>query len=309
MKSCFFDGCQEQDSLPFKCKLCNQMYCAKHRLPEQHDCLQIGIYQTDEYKKAKVSPPKLEKKEKIKPKSYGENVYGPRDSERKSIQLESQDKFLMRSSFFTLFDLKSDYINILVASFILCLFLGVHSIVVRTLYQGRPLPPLFLYLTLFNLGISIFIFAGFYTIQKLVAKRMKLRSGVVLWLQGILLGLLSIFIPIFVLPAFFVFRDSSKADRERGIVALCGIVWMLFWSIFCLVIMFGYGFGVIWLYYLKEIPMFMLLFSFFSLLPFGIFTGRYIVRWNKNLSWGLLAFTFILFIIYLIQFYRMPEII
>lgn len=305
MKSCSLDGCMERDSLPFKCKLCGQMYCAKHRLPEQHNCMQIGIYQTDEYRKAKVSPPKPEKKDKVKPRRYGENLYGPRDSERKSIQLESKDRFMMRSSFFTLFDLKSDIVNIFVASLLFSVFLGTHSIVNRSVYQGAQLTSLFLYTTLLNVGVSVFIFSGFYAIQKIVAKRMKLRSGVILWLQGILLGLVSIFVPIFVVPAFFVFRDFTGGDRERGIAALSGIVWMLFWSIVCLVFMFANGFGVVWLYALKEIPMFLLLFSFFTLLPFGIFTGRYIARWNKKLSWGLVAFTFALFIAYLVKYSRM----
>ncbi|MHA1219908.1 MAG: AN1-type zinc finger domain-containing protein [Candidatus Heimdallarchaeaceae archaeon] len=308
MKSCSLDGCMERDSLPFKCKLCGQMYCAKHRLPEQHNCIQIGIYQTDEYKKAKVSAPRPEKKDKVKIKRYGESIYGPRDSERKSIQLESQDRFMMRSSFFTLFDLKSDFINILVASLLFSLFLGTHSIVTRSVYQGIQLTPLYLYTTLLNFGITVFIFSGFYAVQKMVAKRMKLRSGVTLWLQGILLGLFSIFVPIFVVPAFLVFRDFSGGDRERGIAALSGIIWMLFWSIVCLVFMFANGFGVVWLYALKDIPMFLLLFSFFTLLPFGIFTGRYIARWNRKISWSLLAFTFTLFIVYLVKSSRMVPI-
>ena len=181
MKTCSYEGCQEKDSLPFKCKLCGQMFCAKHRLPEQHQCIKIGIYQTEEYKKAKVSPPKPEKKEKIKPKRYGENAYGPRETERKSIHLDSQDRFMMRSSFFTLFDLKSDYLNIFVASILFSLFLAVNNIVARSVFQGNSLTPLFLYTTLYDFGITVFIFAGFYIIQKIVAKKMKLRSGVILW--------------------------------------------------------------------------------------------------------------------------------
>ncbi|MCG3255664.1 MAG: hypothetical protein KAU62_06230, partial [Candidatus Heimdallarchaeota archaeon] len=217
-------------------------------------------------------------------------------------------RFMMRSSFFTLFDLKSDFINILVASLLFSLFLGTHSIVTRSVYQGIQLTPLYLYTTLLNFGVTVFIFSGFYAVQKMVAKRMKLRSGVTLWLQGILLGLFSIFVPIFVVPAFLVFRDFSGSDRERGIVALSGIVWMLFWSIVCLVLMFANGFEVVWLYALKEIPMFLLLFSFFTLLPFGIFTGRYIARWNRKLSWSLVAFTFALFIVYLVKSSRMAPI-
>ena len=70
MKSCSYPDCVEEDSLPFKCKLCEQYYCAKHRLPEQHDCPRISIYQSEEYKKAKAAPyrPKVEVEEKNRKK-------------------------------------------------------------------------------------------------------------------------------------------------------------------------------------------------------------------------------------------------
>ncbi len=42
-------------SLPFTCKLCGGKFCGKHRLPENHECTNIGVYNTREYKIAKIA--------------------------------------------------------------------------------------------------------------------------------------------------------------------------------------------------------------------------------------------------------------
>ena len=34
--------CDEEEFLPFTCRYCGQSFCAKHRLPESHNCLAIG---------------------------------------------------------------------------------------------------------------------------------------------------------------------------------------------------------------------------------------------------------------------------
>ncbi|MHA2403282.1 MAG: AN1-type zinc finger domain-containing protein [Candidatus Kariarchaeaceae archaeon] len=46
--------CQDQVAMPFKCNLCSARYCGKHRLPESHECTNIGVFKTDEYRQVKL---------------------------------------------------------------------------------------------------------------------------------------------------------------------------------------------------------------------------------------------------------------
>lgn len=52
-KQCNVDGCQNTDVVPFKCKLCGLTFCSEHRLPENHNCVGIGYFQTEEYRRRK----------------------------------------------------------------------------------------------------------------------------------------------------------------------------------------------------------------------------------------------------------------
>ena len=53
MPGCSIEGC-EGEGFPYKCKLCGNKYCGKHRLPEFHDCPGLIYYQSQEYKKSKA---------------------------------------------------------------------------------------------------------------------------------------------------------------------------------------------------------------------------------------------------------------
>lgn len=47
--------CGEKISLPFKCKLCSLPHCSAHRLPENHNCVNISSFNTDEYRREKAA--------------------------------------------------------------------------------------------------------------------------------------------------------------------------------------------------------------------------------------------------------------
>ncbi len=53
MPGCSIEGC-EGEGFPYKCKLCGNKYCGKHRLPEFHNCPGLIYYQSQEYKKSKA---------------------------------------------------------------------------------------------------------------------------------------------------------------------------------------------------------------------------------------------------------------
>lgn len=56
------DYCGREEVLPFKCQYCQRLFCAEHRLPENHNCAQIGIA-----KAPKEEPPPYEYKVTLAP--------------------------------------------------------------------------------------------------------------------------------------------------------------------------------------------------------------------------------------------------
>jgi hypothetical protein len=301
MKGCSYPDCAEEDSLPFKCKLCNQSYCAKHRLPEQHDCARIGIYQTDEYRKAKVSPvvPKAEEKEE-KPSRKQKQFYTPRDIEQKSVYAEPQDRFMTRSSFFTLYSFGKNIHNVLVISLFVGFVLTLNDLVDFRLWQGRPLSSDYLWILLTTFIATLIVFGGHMLAQHIAARTQKIGASNIIWLQGALISLIGIFIPFTMIPTFLTFRTDVIDDRKKGITAMIGIVWILVWEVIIISIL---GFSSINQHILDglaNIPFFMLFLVVFLLIPFGVFHGRYLSSWNRKVHWSLFASVVALFIYYFV---------
>ncbi len=39
--------CEKPEVMPFKCKFCGEMFCADHRLPENHECLGLRRFKEE----------------------------------------------------------------------------------------------------------------------------------------------------------------------------------------------------------------------------------------------------------------------
>lgn len=303
MKNCSFLGCDEEESLPFKCKLCSQSFCAKHRLPEQHDCPRIGIYQTDEYKQAKVSMKQVEiekskEKEKRKRSKRKEKVqfYDPTNQDRREGYFQPRDRFLMRSSFFTLFEFRQNVLNVLVSTAIVAVLMSLNIIVSTAINQTISFSPEFLWTFLTTFFGVIFIYGGHEVAHVITAKKLKVRHGHVLWIQGILLGLLSIVLPFLVFPSYLVFKEDGSKRREEGLAALAGVIWMMVCQIFLL---FAIGFRIFSdpiLYGLYNLPYLFMFYLIFNLIPFGLTDGRYISNWNRRTLWIILGINILMLI-------------
>lgn len=50
---CIFTECNKKANICFQCSYCNNTYCGIHRLPEQHECINLDI-------KSKLNKQKLE---------------------------------------------------------------------------------------------------------------------------------------------------------------------------------------------------------------------------------------------------------
>ena len=306
MKGCSYPDCEEEDSLPFKCKLCSQYFCAKHRLPEQHDCLKLAIYQTDEYKKAKVSPVVTRVEEEKPPKRIERSDFlSPRDVEQKSVFFQPRDRFLLRSPMFSLYSFNYNSANILVATFYAFVIMTLHFIVDQALFKNASLNIFTAWIVLTYFVSIGLIYGGHMIAENVAARNLRVRSGHVLWLQGFLIGLFSILIPFVILPSFLVFRDVDEKYKERGIVALTGIVWILFWQvlvfIFNILVLAGIQvLPTIFLSGFNILATFFYIYLIFNLVPFGLNNGRYIANWNKKLVWYLFTTCFVLLIVQLV---------
>ncbi len=304
MTGCSYPDCSEEESLPFKCRLCEQYYCAKHRLPEQHNCPRIAIYQTDEYKKSKVSPvsPKEEKVSKKKEKQ--KRFYSPRDIEQKSVYMEPKDKFLVRSSMFSLYIFRFNSVNMILGTLFVLMIMSLNTLVTLTIRnRGADIftPQIFLFFFIGYLISVTIIYGGHMIIEDIYARKLGIRSSHALWIQGMILGIFSIFFPFLLLPNYLTFRDLGNTNTERGKVSLSGFLWILLWQIASLLLQILASANVVlpWpMFYLGMgiLSMFFYIYLIFSLIPFGISHGRYIRSWNNKLFWYLVGSTAILFI-------------
>ncbi len=303
MKNCSYVGCEAEESLPFKCKLCSQNFCAKHRLPEQHDCPRIGVYQTDEYKKSKISSKQVERerlieKEKKKRSKRSQKVqfYDPSEQDRREGYFQPKDRFLMRSSFFTLFEFRQNSLNIIVSTAIVAILMSINLIVNTAINKSISFSPDFLWTFLTTFFGVIFIYGGHELAHVITANKLKVRHGHVLWIQGILLGLLSIILPFLVFPSYLIFKENESKTREKGLAALAGVIWMMVCQIFLL---FAIGFKIFSshiLYGLYNLPYLFMFYLIFNLIPFGLTDGRYISNWNRRILWIILGINILLLI-------------
>jgi hypothetical protein len=314
MKNCSFFGCEEEESLPFKCKLCSQTFCAKHRLPEQHDCPRVGIYQTDEYKKSKLSPTREDKekskdsKKKKKKSKEKKEFYTARDIEMKSKYVEPQDRFLLRSSFFTFYSFKYNFLNMFIGSLYFLAIVSLSLLFNLAVIKKLPVEVWSAFFLLFMIGYSIsisVIYGGHMILESLYAKRLGIRTTHSLWLQGMLIGIVSIFLPIIITPNFLIFREYGFSSKDRGKVALSGVLWILGWQFLTVIFSILSITGIITFsgdFYLgfQTLVIFFFIYILFSMIPFGFNRGRYIRSWNNKLFWYLIGTTVFLFLIYLV---------
>ncbi|MDY6774237.1 MAG: AN1-type zinc finger protein, partial [Candidatus Nanohaloarchaea archaeon] len=46
--------CGETVSMPFRCKFCEESFCSKHRLPENHECEGLRDYKDEQRGEGKI---------------------------------------------------------------------------------------------------------------------------------------------------------------------------------------------------------------------------------------------------------------
>ncbi|MHA1399358.1 MAG: AN1-type zinc finger domain-containing protein [Candidatus Heimdallarchaeaceae archaeon] len=311
-RQCSFPECDVGETIPFKCKLCGDYFCAKHRLPEQHNCSKLYYYQTDEYKQAKVSlishpSENLRNKEK-KEKKAKKFSYGSKMKDRTASYLDAKNRFLARSPFFTLYAFGNNLWNVLISILFISTILVLYYVIILPDLKllGASIGIL---MAIVLVGVSL-IYGGHEFVHHFVGKRRGIRTTNALWLQGLMISLIAIVFPIFVLPpSLLVLKTSSFRKgrnnitiidtltpfrKEKGITAFYGILWLLCWEVIAGIFsisrkfLIGAAFLTSLTVFANSIMVFVFAFLVFHLLPiFPLSDGHYIFDWNNRLAWGL----------------------
>ncbi|MHA1685018.1 MAG: AN1-type zinc finger domain-containing protein [Candidatus Heimdallarchaeaceae archaeon] len=307
MRKCAVTGCEEDMSLPFKCKLCGQYYCAKHRLPEQHDCPGVHVFQTEEYKHAKVSILSTKKKDEKELKKTLKKAKKTDKKQKKNAYLNNEmyypnsKRFLMYSSFFTIFSLKNIWLNILIASgYLTFIFIG-HLLIYFLISKTPVFQPLFLWALITTVVALNIIYTGHWIVQFYAAQKERTVVHVVHWLQGMLFGLIGLILPFILIPSYLTFPSVFLSSNEnRGKTALAGISWMLVTTVLTTILARFVPIPDAMSLGLTFVPFMFFIYMFFDLFPFGLSKGTYILAWDKKVYWGTFGAIFIMFLFHII---------
>jgi Zn-dependent protease len=241
------DRCGDDVYLPFRCSYCGGYYCSKHRLPEFHDC--TGLYRRAET-------------------GYGRTATSrPFDAFARPAR--------QRSTLFNLFRFSNKELRDLGISLAVISALSLYVMWLQT-------RALFFRMPLVVLG-AVGIFAAAFLLHELAHKFAAQRFG--LWAEfrinnfGLMITLLSFISPFkLVAPGAVVIAGLMHGD-EYGKIALAGPVTNIAQAILYLFIRFLSSNPIVVLLAYIGITINASL-ALFNLLPFGIFDGVKVLKWD-----------------------------
>ncbi|MFB6265687.1 MAG: rhomboid family intramembrane serine protease [Candidatus Nanohaloarchaea archaeon] len=87
--------CGETVSMPFRCKFCEESFCSKHRLPENHECEGLRDYKDEQRGEGKIGYEVMKDEKEERTETVG------REREEERAWKDRLDKFLPQSVTFT----------------------------------------------------------------------------------------------------------------------------------------------------------------------------------------------------------------
>ncbi|OLS29269.1 MAG: hypothetical protein HeimC2_01160 [Candidatus Heimdallarchaeota archaeon LC_2] len=247
MTECNF--CNDNVSMPYTCSLCANRHCAKHRLPESHNCSNIGHFNTDAYRKLKIEKSRLPMNTITVGDLYRGQSYGGQPGTWTSGNINK---------------------DVLIAGIII----GIAS-VLRHFILNRDL--------LVTIGALTYGIVGLFMIfqwRNVFARRYDIVTTLVLWPIGIAITIITSLTPFrFFLFGYFI-NHESDSQRSEGIIGIVSTISIL------IVYSFGkilantidsqvtYGFSLA--------SNVFLIFAVINVLPFNLFDGKKIWDWSRE---------------------------
>ena len=242
--------CEADTIMPFRCPFCGGYFCAEHRLPEMHDCPQIR-------------------------KAFGW-VVGREAGGVLSDERPSRGFRVALPRVRTVFGFSSKEAKHLIIGSAIVIGVGLSMFFqLSRIFRARPEV---------LIGLAL-IFTATFIFHEIAHKMMAQHYG--LWAEfrltqlGAMLTLISIFLPIKVISPG-VIRIVGVANKESvGKISLAGPVTNLMLSMVFLVLNSYFG-GLLALAgaVLNSWA------AFFNLIPFSVFDGEKVFRWNRKV-WAL----------------------
>lgn len=246
---CHFCG-QEKEGLPFKCNYCGELFCADHRLPENHACPRVG---------GQMQPGHLQSKRmRSQPR---ESVGGP-------YVRSSRSRFRIKySGVFSETEAK----HVLLATGVM-LLVGLSLVLSVILVQ-----PLLLILLVPGFIVS---FLGHELAHKFMAQRNGLWAEFRTSMYGLMITAISVILPFKFLAPGQVTIQGQGSKEVMGSIGLVGPGFNLVFGAACFVIakfsttLLGSAF--------LGLVMFNGWFAIINLIPFGSFAGTAVYNWDKT---------------------------
>lgn len=268
MADCF--ECGEQVSMPFTCSLCSNKFCSKHRLPESHSCPNIGVYQTKEYKKAKID----------QQKRIRQTHMSFEDSE---TAMETRYGNLQ---FYTTGSHRNDA---LLGGFLLSL-----SAILRSHLFGLYLEFYFAALITGILGLWVI-----YEIRRMKAKSLGFSTQFVIWPIGVAITIITAILRFLFLAFGFFQNTNANSNRDEAIVGIYTVVSSL--ALGLLLALFSVNSGAFLNYDLRygiyAVSQFFALIAILFMLPFGVLDGKKIYDWDQRNFWIILISVVVVYIV------------
>lgn len=274
--NCDFLGCENKELLPFKCRLCGQKFCAKHRLPEMHDCINLSYYKTEEYRQIKIQSSLAQE--------------SPRTTSRPFFA-KSSPNYSMYGDYFGTTTLGSESKDLLFAT----LSLVIIQLLALYMRSGDLIKGAFFELVIIFVGFAV-CYVMHELAHKITAVYYGFSARFILWVQGLFITLISMLFGFGLIAPGFVSTEGAPTNRQRGIISLAGPVTNIVISIVLIIAGNTIITSSYWLIFAKVLLSYNLYLALFNLFPIGFLDGKKIYAWNPTVYMITIATTIILLI-------------
>ncbi len=245
--------------MPFQCPYCGGQFCSQHRLPENHQCHQIGLAHNQRQEAvAEVFAPKRN--------SYEFSIsYGQPRNVKGHVYMSPRE------------------LKHLIPAALLIIGIGFSIVFYNNFFNGD-------YFTQLGWGyaemsvFAILLMASFLTHEiahKVTAQRCGLWAEFRLTTWGFVITLISVFTPFRLISPGAVMIAGSAKQEEIGKISIAGPIINISFAVASLAAAYitpSLPYFVLFLW----IASFNAFIAVFNLIPFGILDGLKIYHWNKS---------------------------